>query len=193
MGQITFRTLLLAALLALAAASPALAHTGIVATEPVEGATLQRAPDEVRLRFAGPVEAEFSPLEVYDEAGERVDLDDARLDPEDPTTVVAGLRPNLPPGTYEVRYRYTGEDGHTLNGSYNFSVSPEAVEETTAEETSAPPAASPEETTQSVAVDPASTGEDSGGGLATILLLAGLGLVALSVVAMFVLRGRGGS
>lgn len=198
MGWISLWILLLAACLTLAAGSPALADTGIVRMEPAQGETMDQPPKQVSLKLAGPVEAAFSPLEVYDAQGRRVDEDNARLDPEDPSTLVVGLERNLPPGAYEVRYRYTGEDGHTLDGSYNFTVSPAPAEETTnasagGETTSEENSAPREETTESVAVDTTSSEEDSRGGLANILLLAGLGVVALAAVAMFVLRGRRGS
>lgn len=74
--QLTCR---LTALLGLAAvwlvlySAPALAHTQLLQADPGDGATLTRAPDQVELRFSEPVEAEFSPLEVYDGQGTRVD------------------------------------------------------------------------------------------------------------------------
>lgn len=108
----------------LAAASPALAHTEVVGTDPEDGASLGRAPDRVSLTLDGPVEAEFSPLEVYDERDERVDLDDARL-ASDGSTLLASLKEGLGGGEYTVEYRYTGVDGHPIEGSYGFSVSGE--------------------------------------------------------------------
>lgn len=62
----------LAILLVLSAAwlalwcAPALAHAQLLRSEPEAGATLAEAPEQVRLRFSEPVEAEFSPLEVYE-------------------------------------------------------------------------------------------------------------------------------
>lgn len=108
--------------LVLGATSTALAHTQIAGSEPAEGADLDRAPEQVSLTFDGPVEAEFSPLEVYDERGERVDLDNARLGQEG-STLTVGLREGLGGGEYTVEYRYTGVDGHPIEGSYEFSVS----------------------------------------------------------------------
>lgn len=102
-------------------AAPARAHTEIVKYEPGRGEELETPPERVQLFFEGPVEAEFSPLQVYNEQGERVDEDNARIDPETPTALVVDLRDGLPAGSYTVEYRYTGVDGHVIEGSYEFS------------------------------------------------------------------------
>lgn len=151
------------------AATTALAHTQVAETEPAEGASLQRAPQRVSLEFDGPVEAEFSPLEVYDERGKRVDLDDARLSSGD-TTLTAGLREGLGGGEYTVEYRYTGVDGHPIDGSYDFSVSGDYK----------PPEA---------AGGAGGEGQESGGGGAlTVVLYGALGLGALAAVGAFARR-----
>ena len=88
----SFRRVLVASLcLALVAGSPALAHTDLVRSDPVRGETLDRIPDGVRLEFNEPVEAEFDPVNVYDEEGNKVDGEDARVDPGDPKVVTVGL------------------------------------------------------------------------------------------------------
>lgn len=57
----------------------------------------------MQLKLAGPVDAAFSPLEVYDGQGRRVDEDNARLDPEDPTILTVGLKDDLSSGSYTVK------------------------------------------------------------------------------------------
>jgi methionine-rich copper-binding protein CopC len=104
-----------------ALAAPAGAHTEIVRSEPEQGEELERPPGQVRLFFEEPVEAEFSPLRVYDARGERVDEDNARTDSGTPAALVVDLRDGLPAGSYTVEYRYTGVDGHVIEGSYQFS------------------------------------------------------------------------
>ena len=111
----------LAILASLVFCSPALAHAGIVSASPEYDETVPRPPEQVRITFNERVTAEFSPLEVYDESGARVDRDDARTDPEDPTVLVAGLEPGLPAGDYTVEWRATSADGHPINGEYEFA------------------------------------------------------------------------
>jgi copper resistance protein C len=102
-------------------APPALAHARLVEAEPAAGEVLAGSPERAELRFSEPVDAEFSPIEVRDSAGERVDNDDARTDPEDARVVAATLE-ELPPGSYDVRWRMTSIDGHVVEGRYSFAV-----------------------------------------------------------------------
>lgn len=100
---------------------PALAHATLLQEMPAGGARLDEPPEEVRLRFNEPVDAEFDPLKVYDAKGDRVDQDDARIDPNDARVVVEGLK-ELPKGSYRVEWRVTSVDGHVVSGEYGFSV-----------------------------------------------------------------------
>jgi copper resistance protein C len=101
--------------------APALAHAQLLKTEPASGATVSGSTDQVRLRFNEPIDAEFSPLEVYDSGGTRVDEDDARVDPDDARVVEVGLE-QLPKGSYTVKWRVTSVDGHVVSGKYGFEV-----------------------------------------------------------------------
>ncbi|MBA2442079.1 MAG: copper resistance protein CopC [Rubrobacter sp.] len=173
---------LLSVSLALFSGGPALAHTGVLSSQPEDGATLERTPGQVVLELDGPVEAQFSPLEVYDEGGERVDLDDARLDPDDPTVLMVGLREGLSGGEYSVEYRYAGVDGHPIEGSYGFSVSnasaaPDGAR-TDAEVTGSQGEQAPEERLSDT------------GGYSSALIYGALGLGALALMGLLVLRRR---
>ncbi len=100
---------------------PALAHANLVKSSPSAGSELSAAPEQVRLRFNEPVDAEFSPIEVRNKDGERVDKDDARVAPEDVRVVVANLV-ELPEGYYRVEWRVTSLDGHVIEGRYGFAI-----------------------------------------------------------------------
>ena len=102
--------------------TPALVHARFVGAEPSRGAGLQRGPEQVRIHFNEPIEAEFSPIEVIGPQGERVDQDNARLDPEDVRAVEIDLEDDLPEGTYTVEWRVTSVDGHVINDTYKFSI-----------------------------------------------------------------------
>lgn len=164
------RILLYSLFLTMAAAAPALAHSELEGASPAEGERLGQAPTEVRLTFSEPVEAAFSPLEVYDAAGSRVDGDDAQSDPGDPGVVSVSLQEGLPAGPYAVRWTVTSADGDPVSGEYSFEVG--ASSETA----------------------PGTTGADAGelsetGGSGSIVPYAGLGIFAVAVLGLF-LRGR---
>lgn len=101
--------------------APASAHARLLQETPTAGSSLGEAPEQVRLRFNEPVDAEFDPLRVYDAEGDRVDEDDARVDPADARVLVAGLE-ELPEGSYRVEWRVTSIDGHVVEDAYAFNV-----------------------------------------------------------------------
>jgi methionine-rich copper-binding protein CopC len=78
--------------------APAVAHARLLQETPASGASLEEPPEQVRLRFNEPVDAEFDPLKVYDAEGDRVDEDDARIDSDDARILLAGLE-DLPEGS----------------------------------------------------------------------------------------------
>lgn len=171
---------------------PALADTELVGRSPDEGQSLKRSPERVSLSFAGPVEAVFSPLEVYDARDRRVDLDNARLDPDDPSVLVVDLKNNLPTGSYTVRHRVTGADGHTITGSYEFAViSPEETSagETTSVSDSETEASLPEGSQREERSAPLQSA-NAGDGLANVVFYVGIGAVVLTLLGMLALRRR---
>jgi copper resistance protein C len=121
----------LAALLGLSAAwlllscAPALAHARLVETYPTGGGILAEPPEQVQLLFNEPIEAEFEPIEVYDQGGERVDEDDARVSPNDAKLLVADLG-RLSEGSYTVEWRVTSADAHPISGTFGFTVNASA-------------------------------------------------------------------
>ena len=107
-------------------ASPALAHAELLRSSPADGDTLSEQPGEVRLVFDEPVRAEFDPIKVTDEEGNRVDGEDARTLADDPDVVVASLDV-LPEGSYTVEWRITSADGDPISGEYGFAVDASAA------------------------------------------------------------------
>ncbi|HET7479980.1 MAG TPA: copper resistance protein CopC [Rubrobacteraceae bacterium] len=161
---------------------PALAHAGILKASPEYDEDVSKPPEQVRIRFNESVEAAFSPMEVFNQQGKRVDLDDANTDPDNSAVLVASLNPNLPSGTYTVKWRVTSADGHPINGKYKFTVKSagEAGESQPAGTREQEQAASQEKP------KPAARG-GSGSGSSTansVWLYSGIGLGALAVVAL---------
>lgn len=175
----------LSAVWLVALCAPAQAHAQFVSAEPARGAELQQTPEQVRIRFSEPVEAEFSPVEVRNPQGERVDRDNARIDPQDARVVVEDLGGDLSDGTYTVEWRVTSVDGHAIDGTYRFTV-----------------ASAGAETSQKAALADSEAGRDNSGQQAgrespqstnNVLLYSALSLGALVIVvlaAAVVLRMR---
>lgn len=106
----------------LAGASPAaFAHAFPDHAAPAVGSTVAPAPRQVEIWFTEKLEAAFSRIEVRDAKGERVDRDDARLDPRDQNLLLVSLKP-LPPGTYTVRWHVVSVDTHATEGDFTFTV-----------------------------------------------------------------------
>lgn len=157
--------------------APVLAHARLVEAYPAEEEILAGSPEQVRLRFSEHVEAAFDPIKVYDEGGERVDEDDARVDPDDARALIVGIG-ELAGGSYAVEWRITSTDGHVIDGTYGFSVtgsneSPSAAQAVNGDDIEEP--ASP---------------EDEEGGAVHGIHVAVLGIGALVVLVMALLRRR---
>lgn len=163
----------LAAVLILLPSAPAQAHAGLLEASPDEGESLSRPPEEVRLRFNEPVRAEFDPVKVLDESGDRVDEGDARTEPGNPEVVVASLK-DLPEGSYTVEWRVTSADGDPIDADYGFVVANSDVEPDEGNEGAAP------------------VGEDAAesGGLSFGVILGVLVVGGIAVAGFMKLRGR---
>lgn len=106
-----------ALLLALAGASPAVAHAFLDHADPRVGSTVATAPRELTLSFTQNLEAAFSTVEVTGPGG-RVDAGKPQISGN---TMRVGLKA-LSPGTYRVRWRALSVDTHTTQGSFSFRV-----------------------------------------------------------------------
>ena len=168
----------LAVALTFAAQAPARAHAELVRSDPPESAVLDVAPARVRLEFEEPVEAKFNPIEVYDEEDNRVDLDHARVDPDDPNALTASLGGLSPGRIYRVEYRVTSQDGDPVAEAYSFVLSEGA--EANAE-------ALPVEAADSPVEEP----KDEGVGFGKLALYGGLLLAGLLALRLTVFGRKG--
>jgi methionine-rich copper-binding protein CopC len=186
-------SLMLAALCLTLWSAPALAHARLVQESPSSGASLDEPPDRVRLRFSESVDAEFDPLKVYDAEGNRVDEDNARIDPGDARVLLVDLK-ELPEGSYRVEWRVTSIDGHVIEDAYAFNVTASSSEtEGRAQDEAEDTKVSGAQPAAKEAPEPPSQ-EDTGGidrtVLYGILTFGVLGLVVLALVAARSLRRR---
>lgn len=125
-----------------AIAAPADAHAYIVQSTPAAGSRLAQAPARVTIQFDEPITLPDGPaIEVVDSAGRRVDRNDAAVDPNDVTAVVARLA-QLRPGSYRVSWRVVSADTHVVHGTFAFGYGAAAGTATAAEYTLFDPSSS---------------------------------------------------
>ncbi|GAA4517730.1 MULTISPECIES: copper resistance CopC family protein [Nonomuraea] len=136
-------TAILATLLVLVTAGPALAHDALKSSDPAKDATVESV-DEITLEFTGKIRMPFvsvrGPGDTQHQAG----------DPElDGVKVKQALKGELPDGDYTIAYRVVSSDGHPIEGEIPFTVkgaspspaeTPEGSTAPTAEATTAEPA-----------------------------------------------------
>ncbi len=112
----------LALLASLTYTTPAHAQTALIAASPPAASVLNTQPERVVLTFNRIVSNRGLEVKVSNEAGERVDLMDAHVDPANAFTVVVSLPP-LPEGRYQVFYSVSCLGGSTtLASGYSFSI-----------------------------------------------------------------------
>ena len=118
-------------------AGPATAHASLVATDPAEGAQLDRAPRTLTLEFSEAIEPTFVAVNLRLDGGapERLSsrTEGRRITAQTPAAASSGAA-----SSWQVDYRVVSADGHPITGSVSFTV-------TAAEDDSAPtdPAESP--------------------------------------------------
>ena len=99
-------------------ASPALAHTTIVASNIENGVELEAAPEIFEFSFGA--EVGLAGLELETLAGEPVVIDFER--PSQMGKDFAVPLPTLEPETYVLKWRAVAKDGHVMRGEIDFTV-----------------------------------------------------------------------
>lgn len=97
------------------------AHAEMVRAEPASGAVVPTAPARISVTFSEAVDATPDSLTLLDPNGGRVAIGPTSNRRGDPATIEADLR-SLSAGTHTVRWRVVSEDGHPIDGTFQFSV-----------------------------------------------------------------------
>jgi methionine-rich copper-binding protein CopC len=113
---------LVAATLLVGAASSALSHASMIRSSPTANSTVKVTPRQVSIFFSERVKAAPGAIAVQDAKGDKVDLGDAKSD-NNGRVVRTSVR-LLEAGSYRVDWRVQSRDGHTVQGSFAFQVSP---------------------------------------------------------------------
>ncbi|GGQ73626.1 copper resistance CopC family protein [Couchioplanes azureus] len=108
-----------AALTVLLPGGPAWAHNALAEAVPAKNAVLKKAPGTVKLRFLQKLNPDLTTVTVSDAGKKPVPVSPPKVDG---ATVSVTLP--VPPanGKYTVAYRVVSQDGHTVQGSYDFTV-----------------------------------------------------------------------
>ncbi len=154
---------------ALVALAPgAAAHDELVSTTPADGAS-GAAPSQVVLRLVDTVLSVGSRVRVVGPDGGATD---AAPDVTG-STVTQRLRPDLPPGRYQVDWRAVAGDGHPVTGSFAFTVATASAGPPTATTATAPNPTAP-----ASPLGELGTGEQTALGVGAVLALAGAAAAA---------------
>ena len=173
---------LLAGAVALASAGLALAHAAYVRSEPGTGAVIATAPTQVVIWFEQDMfrRAGANGIEVLGPDGAAVTAGDAAIDDDDRRQLSVPLAADLAPGEYTVNWHtLSAEDGDDAEGSFTFTLDPEAAVTSTPMQAPATPTDLPPTAAAVPTPTPAPAGGlGCGGALAPVIGLAALGLGA---------------
>jgi copper resistance protein C len=97
------------------------AHAYLVKSSPARRAVLSSAPERVVLWFNERLEAQFSQVSVWNQAGQQVDGGDHQVGPDDAKKLSVGT-PALPAGAYTVKFRVLSIDGHVVESEFPFTI-----------------------------------------------------------------------
>jgi len=195
------KTRLLVALAAILAvllpSAPAFAHNALTDASPAKGSTVKKAPTSVKLKFLQKLNPDYTTITVTGTA--TIETSEPRVD--GPTASIT-FEP-LANGVYSVAYRVVSKDGHTVQGSYKFTVADPSASSSTSASASASASPSPSADESLVAAPPgttsaapapstdlASSADDGGSNTGLIITIAAVVVVLLAVGGFLVARRR---
>lgn len=117
-----FIAVVFAVLSMLLAASPAVAHSNVVSAVPAEQTEVS-APPAIEMTFNEAVNLGFSTLNLIGPDGQDIPLGEV-TSISDGKGMAASVDAELAAGSYTVNWTLLSPDGHKLEGSYTFTVSP---------------------------------------------------------------------
>ena len=119
------RCLFLAVALLASLAAPSVSHSPVNSSNPADGATLQVAPETLTLMLAEP--GQFMKVDVTHTTadGSANHIIGLEIPSRKMTEMMEFPAPDMGAGTYLVEWRVLGADGHAMNGTVTYTVSPE--------------------------------------------------------------------
>jgi methionine-rich copper-binding protein CopC len=113
-------SLLVAGVVLVGAATPAVAHSELKSSDPERGASLATPPTQIKLTFSGPVTLAENPIQITGPENASWTVGRAEVAG---TVVTAPVQAVGPVGEYTLRYKVTFEDTHAASGSVKFNLS----------------------------------------------------------------------
>jgi methionine-rich copper-binding protein CopC len=120
----SFRTVILAAVACIVAATAAHAHAFLDHAVPAVGSTVAGSPGELELTFTQNIVPAFSGAEIASAEGGAVPAGKPTVDSGNPNVLRVWLGHALKPGVYIVSWHVVSVDTHRTSGSYKFTVAP---------------------------------------------------------------------
>lgn len=118
------RTLVLAVVACVFAATAAFAHAFLDHAVPAVGATVSASPSELELVFTQNIVPAFSGVEIAAAGGGAIPAAKPTADPGNPSVLHVRLGHALKPGVYIVSWHVVSVDTHRTSGNYKFTVAP---------------------------------------------------------------------
>lgn len=115
------RSMMLMAVVPMVAIAAVVPHAKLKSSMPGAGSTVT-APKELRLTFSEKIEVKIAKVTLLRGTEEVAVLGEIDADAKAPETVIVPVTKSLATGSYTVKYRVAGPDGHPMGGSYSFSV-----------------------------------------------------------------------
>ena len=96
-------------------------HNELTKSIPAADALVTPSPPTIRLWFAETVEPKFSSITLMKPDSTKIEIGKPKAT-DDRKSIVSEVPARLPTGTYLIRWRTAGTDGHAVRGSFKFSV-----------------------------------------------------------------------
>ncbi|CCH29831.1 copper resistance CopC family protein [Actinosynnema sp. NPDC047251] len=144
---------LLATFAVLTATPTAFAHTELLSSNPVDGATLSQPPTKLTLTFSEPVPAESATITITVPDGSQWPT--GEIAATGPTLTAQVTPQTTPPGQYTLSWQVVALDGDYVNGKTTFTL---PSSQPTTPSTSAPPSPTSPSTTPSSTTSTSTTG-----------------------------------
>ena len=172
---------LTAALAVLLPGTPAWAHNALAEATPARNATVKKAPTSIKLRFLQKLKPDYTTITVA--GASPVQASEAEVNG---ATGVITFEP-LTNGVYTVAYRVVSQDGHTVQGSYKFTVADPSA---TSAPAPAPATTSPTPAPSTVAAQTPVADEESSSFPTVPVVIGALVLALAAAGAVFFARRR---
>ncbi len=170
---------LLSAAAVLATATPASAHAELIASDPVQDASLPAPPQQVQLTFNEPVSLDADPIVVTGPGNVAWTVGQPTVAG---AVITAPVQATGPAGRYTLVYKVLSGDGDGVTGSVSFTLTAAATPPQTTTTTTTTTTEPPPTTTDPAAVAPASEQDDGVPAWVWVLGAVVVGAVAVVVV-----------